>query len=55
MAYLRWGEKLPSGGKSNSYIFGDPDGLINMDKGTRVLYQDIRNLFKNENDAVFQK
>lgn len=51
MAYLRWGEKLPSGIISKSYIFGDPRGLVNIDKGVLITYQYIRDLLKCKNNA----
>lgn len=46
MAYLRWEEKLPSGDLSKSFVFGDPDGLINIDKSNRILYSELKVLLK---------
>ena len=51
MAYIRWGEGLPSGNKSSSYVFGGPDGLISMDKGGSIPYHVIRQWFKTSTDA----
>jgi hypothetical protein len=50
MAYIRWGSELPSGGESDSYVFGGPDGLVNMNKGVLIPYQDIREWFKTKSD-----
>ena len=50
MAYIRWGGELPSGARSENYVFGSPDGLVNMDKGSLIPYQDIRNWFKTKTD-----
>lgn len=51
MAYIRWGDELPSGARSNCFVFGGPDGLINMEKGTSIPYQDIRDWFKNKSES----
>lgn len=51
MAYLRWGMVLPSGKRSNSYIFGDNSGLINFGQGKRVSYDEIRELLKSDDDS----
>jgi len=48
MAYIRWGDELPSGARSSSFVFGGPDGLVNMENGRVIPYQDIRDLFKAE-------
>ena len=55
MAYIRWGEKLLSGNKSTSYVFGSPDGLISMDKGGLIPYRNIREWFKTKTDSEFKE
>lgn len=55
MSYIRWGMKLRDGGKSTSYVIGDPDGLINMDKGSLIPYQEIRDWFKTKDDEEIKK
>ena len=51
MAYIRWGEELLSGNKSASYVFGSPNGLINMDKGDLIPYCTVREWFKTKTDS----
>jgi hypothetical protein len=46
MSYLRWGEILPSGNSSRSYVIGDPDSLVNINKGS-IPYTEL-NLFLKE-------
>ncbi len=55
MAYIRWGEKLPSGNKSRVYVFGCSNELINMNNGNFVLYKDIRELFKTKSDLEIKR
>ena len=55
MAYIRLGEKLPSGNKSTSYVFGSPDGLISMDKGGLIPYCNIREWFKIKTDSEIKE
>ncbi|MBS3092546.1 hypothetical protein J4466_03960 [Candidatus Pacearchaeota archaeon] len=50
MAYIRGGSELPSGARSESYVFGGPEGLVNINKGILIPYQDIRDLFKTKTD-----
>ena len=50
MAYIRFGDELPSGDRSNCFVFGGPDGLVNMENGTLIPYQDIRDLLKTKPD-----
>ena len=55
MSYLRWGEVLPSGKRSNSYVFGDPDSLINMDNGNSLPYGELRKLLNGKNKDKIKK
>lgn len=54
MAYIRFGERLNSGNNSNSYVFGDKEGLINIGELAFIKYKEIRELFKTKNDSEFK-
>ena len=45
MQYLRWLEQLPSGEFSSSYIVGSDSGLMNMDNGKFIKYEELNQLF----------
>lgn len=55
MAYLRWGQKLPSGKTSSSFVIGDPDMLINFNKGKPIPYAELKQWFKTKNDKAIKK
>ena len=57
MAYIRWGEKLPSGKESRSYVIGSPDGLMNMDmnKGSLIPYCQLRDLIKTKTEVELKE
>jgi hypothetical protein len=55
MAYIRWGERLPSGNQSSSYVLGGPDGLISIDKGGLIPYSNIREWFKTKADPEIKQ
>jgi hypothetical protein len=55
MAYLRWGQELPSGNKSNSFVFGSPDGLVNIEKGCIIPYYDLTKYFKTKSDPEIKQ
>ena len=53
MAYIRWGSKMPSGGKSRYFVFGDPDGLVNIGSdGGRINYDELRNILKKSESEI---
>ena len=54
MAYLRLTTTLPSGNKSSCYVFGDPDGLINIYKKARVSYFELGDLFRDYDEKNFR-
>lgn len=54
MAYIRWGQELPSGNKSKYFVIGGPDGLVNMDRGSLVPYNMLNSLFKEKTDSEVQ-
>ena len=50
MAYIRWGQKTTEGKYSSSFVIGDPNGLINFNKGDRIPYEELRKLLNTETD-----
>ena len=50
MAYIRMGQELPSGDTSKSFVFGGPDGLVNMYKDVLIPYPEVRDWFKTKSD-----
>jgi hypothetical protein len=50
MAYIRAGQELPSGNKSESFVIGGPDGLISMYKDALIPYEEIREWFRAKDD-----
>lgn len=56
MAYIRWGSKMPSGGKSRYFVFGDPDGLVNMNvDGGRILYSELVEILNEKDSNLIKK
>ena len=55
MAYIRWGEILPSGAKSNSYVIGDPDALVNLNTMAAVPYTDLKEWIKTKNNEELKQ
>jgi len=53
--YLRWLQTMPSGAASSSYIVGSSSGIINMDTGNYVHYEELMNWFDSKNDDEIKK
>lgn len=53
MAYIRWGEKMPSGRESRYFVFGDPDGLVNVNEGGgRIPYSELVEILKEKDECI---
>ena len=54
MAYLRWGEGLPSGKNSGSFVVGSKGELVSFDKGS-IPYEQIREWLREYDDSKIER
>lgn len=46
MSYIRYGEQLSSGKRSNYFILGNIHEIINIDEDAHISYSEIRKLMQ---------